>query len=48
MSLEGESASARIRLRFESISGTREGSGIQMNTANGDVLLKFKETIVQP
>jgi uncharacterized protein DUF4153 len=48
MILEGESASARIKLRFESISGTREGSGIQMNTANGDVLLKLKETIVQP
>jgi hypothetical protein len=48
MSLEAESASARIKLRFESISGTREGSGIQMNTANGDVLLKLNETIVQP
>ena len=48
MSLEGESASARIKLRFESISGTRENSGIQMNTANGDVLLKLKETMVQP
>jgi hypothetical protein len=48
MSLEGESASARVKLRFESISGTREGSGIQINTANGDVLLKFKETTVQP
>ena len=44
MSLEAESASARVKLRFESISGMREGSGIQMNTANGDVLLKFKET----
>jgi hypothetical protein len=48
MSLESESASARIKLRFESISGTRAGSGIQMNTANGDVLLKFKEKVVQP
>jgi len=48
MSLEGESASARVKLRFESISGTREGSGIQINTANGDILLKLKETIVQP
>jgi hypothetical protein len=47
MSLEAESASARVKLRFESISGMREGSGIQMNTANGDVLLKFKE-IAQP
>ena len=42
MSLEGESASARVKLRFESISGTRESSGIQMNTANGDVLLKIE------
>jgi hypothetical protein len=48
MSLEGESASARIKLHFESISGTREGSGIQLNTANGDVLLKLKEKPVQP
>jgi len=48
MSLEGESASARVKLRFESISGTRQDSGIQMNTANGDVLLKLKETILQP
>ena len=48
MSLERESASARLKLRFESISGTREGSGIQMNTANGDILLKLKETLVQP
>jgi hypothetical protein len=48
MSLEGESASARVKLRFESISGTREGSGIQINTANGDILLKFKEPVIQP
>lgn len=48
MSLEGESASARIKLHFESISGTREGSGIQLNTATGDVLLKLREMTPQP
>ena len=46
MSLEGKSASARVKLRFESISGTRESSGIQLNTANGDLLLKLRETLV--
>jgi hypothetical protein len=48
MSLEGESTSARLKLRFESISGTRDSSGIHLNFANGDVLLKLKETMVQP
>ena len=48
MSLEAESASARVKLCFESLSGMRESSGIVLNTSNGDVLLKIKEKGVQP
>jgi len=43
MSLEGESASARIKLRFESMAGKRDSSGIQLETAHGEALLRFKE-----
>ncbi|MCI0419957.1 MAG: DUF4153 domain-containing protein [Acidobacteria bacterium] len=43
LSLEGESASARIKLRFESVSGTRDSSGIRLNNAHGELLLKLKE-----
>ena len=43
MSLEGESASARIKLRFEGLTGRRDGSDIRLDTAHGEVLLKIKE-----
>jgi hypothetical protein len=42
MSLEGESTSARIKLRFENLSGTRDSSNIRLNNAHGEVLLKLK------
>jgi len=42
LSLEGESDSARIKLRFESVSGTRDSSGIRLNNAHGELLLKIK------
>jgi Domain of unknown function (DUF4153) len=44
MSLEGESAAARLRLRFETLAGKRDSSGIHLETAHGEALLKFKET----
>jgi len=43
LSLEGESDSARIKLRFESVSGTRDSSGIRLNNAHGELLLKIKK-----
>ncbi|MGH9426325.1 MAG: hypothetical protein ACRD2L_08485, partial [Terriglobia bacterium] len=42
MSLEGESPSARIKLRFEGLTGKRDGSGIRLEQAHGEVLLKIK------
>ena len=42
MSLEGESASVRIKLCFENVSGTRDNSSIRLNNAQGQVLLKLK------
>jgi len=49
MSLDGESLSARVKLRFESLAGKRGSTGIQLDSAHGEVLLKFKEkTTTQP
>jgi hypothetical protein len=42
MSLEGESDSARVKVRFENVSGTRDSSSIRLTNAYGDVLLKLK------
>jgi hypothetical protein len=42
MSLEVESDSAKIRLVFENIYGTRDPSGIQLTSGHGELLLKFK------
>ena len=47
MSLESESAAARVRLQFESLVGTRNGSSIQLQSANGEALLKLNAP-VQP
>jgi hypothetical protein len=43
LSLEGESDSIKVRLIFESLSGTRDSSGIQLKNGHGELLLKFKE-----
>jgi MFS family permease len=48
MSMEGESVTARVRLRFESVMGTRDQNGIQLESASGDALLKLKEVPSQP
>jgi hypothetical protein len=49
MSLDAESPSARIKLRFENLTGKRDSSGIQLDTAHGEALLKLKEkTTTQP
>ena len=42
MTLEGESAVARLRLQFESLVGTRSGPIIQLQSAHGEALLKIK------
>ena len=42
MGLEAESAAARVKLRFESVSGTRDNANIQLDNAYGDLLLKLK------
>ena len=47
MSLEGESASARIKLRFESLTGKRDSSGIRLDTAHGGCCPRSK-SVRQP
>jgi len=42
MTLEGESAVARLRLQFESLVGTRSGPIIQLQSTYGEALLKIK------
>lgn len=49
MSLDAESPSAHIKLHFESVMGKIDSAGIQLDTAHGEALLKFKEkTTTQP
>jgi hypothetical protein len=48
MSVEGESDSARIKLRLETVSGTRQGRDIRLTNASGDILVKIKRPVAQP
>lgn len=48
MSVEGESDSARVKLRFETLSGTREGQRIQLTAGSGDMLVKITKAVAQP
>lgn len=43
LSLEGKSDSVKIKLIFESMSGTRDTSGIQLKNGHGELLLKLKD-----
>jgi hypothetical protein len=45
MSLEVESDSVKIKLVFENMYGTRDPSGIQLTSAHGELLLKFKARV---
>ncbi len=45
MTLEAESSLARVRLVFESISGERNDSNIQLTNAHGELFVKFHSVI---